>query len=288
MRKFIILVLLYLSVISQINAHPGIGIVIDDLGNVYFTDLEHVWKINPAGKVSIAIENVHTHQLLLDEKGILHGEHVWHIENGELWAHYLWQMNASGEFRRTTGNINEFPINNYLVKDLKGNSYYPENVNERKVLIKESPDGLKDPATNELFSDIRWLQYSISRNSILVVDYTTVKEVNSEGEVSLLGKEFGTNSLAFTNVSDRHKIMGVWTDNAGNVYISLYGLQKVVVINKNGNVKDAVNVSGLWSPTGGVYDKEGNLWLLEYSARNKARVRKFTPDGVVEKYYPGK
>ena len=30
------------------EAHPGIGIVMDDDGNVFYTDLTHVWKISLA------------------------------------------------------------------------------------------------------------------------------------------------------------------------------------------------------------------------------------------------
>lgn len=31
-------------------AHPGIGIVMDSKGNVFYTDLKQVWKIDPLGK----------------------------------------------------------------------------------------------------------------------------------------------------------------------------------------------------------------------------------------------
>jgi hypothetical protein len=47
-------------------AHPGIGIVMDSRGNVFYTDLSHVWKVEPGGAKSIAVRGVHTHELYID------------------------------------------------------------------------------------------------------------------------------------------------------------------------------------------------------------------------------
>lgn len=286
MREAISVFLLLLVGALSTNGHPGINIVCDDQGNVYFTDLEHVWRINPSGVVSIAIKNIHTHQLLVDEKGSIHGEHVWYIEKEDRWAHYLWQLNNSIEFQKTTGDIMEFPENNYLVRDRNGSSYYAQMDGEKQYLVREKSDGTKELVTKEEFDDIRWIQYSKNRYSLLVVDYTSVKEVCLDGKVKLISDDFGSNSLAFSWVDDRHKVMGVWTDSTGNIYTSVFGSQKIVVINQEGVVLDQIKVNGLWSPSGGVFDKDGNLWLLEYSVRNKARVRKITADGKVFEFYP--
>jgi hypothetical protein len=57
-------------------AHPGIGIVMDSRGNVFYTDLSHVWKIAPRGAKSIAVRGVHTHELYIDREDNLYGEHL--------------------------------------------------------------------------------------------------------------------------------------------------------------------------------------------------------------------
>lgn len=286
MRKAISICFLILASSLSSSGHPGISIVCDDQGNVYFTDLEHVWRIDPSGDVSIAVKNIHTHQLLLDEIGSIHGEHVWYIENGDLWAHYLWQLKNSGEFLKITGDIMEFPENNYLVRDRHGSSYYSERVGEKEHLIRKKRDGNKELVSEEDFTDIRWIQYSKNRNSLLVVDHTSLKEVCLDGKVKLIKNDFGSNSPAFSWVNDRHKIMGVWTDNGGNIYTSVFGSQKVVIMDSEGEVLDQIKVNGLWSPSGGVFDKDRNLWLLEYSVRNNARVRKISPDGNILEFYP--
>ena len=51
------------------GAHPGIGIVMDRQGTVFYTDLTHVWKIMPDGAKSIAVRNVHTRRALPHSAG---------------------------------------------------------------------------------------------------------------------------------------------------------------------------------------------------------------------------
>ena len=74
----IILSTVFLFITFLLSAHPGIGIVMDSKGNVFYTDLVHVWQITPDGEHQIALKNVHTHQLFLDENGHLYGEHSWY------------------------------------------------------------------------------------------------------------------------------------------------------------------------------------------------------------------
>ena len=104
--------------------------------------------------------------------------------------------------------------------------------------------------------------------------------------VETLAEDLGSSSLLYSWVKDTHKLMGVWTDNQGNVYQCLFADQKVIVIDDEGS-REFLNVGGTWSPTGGVFDQEGNLWLLEYSIRNRARVRKFDKSGeLLDEFYP--
>ncbi len=84
-----------------IVAHPGVGIVMDSKGNVYYPDLKQVWKINTQEKKSVVVLNVHTHELYIDAHDNLYGEHLWY--NGEkldTWGHYVWRYSAGGTFEK--------------------------------------------------------------------------------------------------------------------------------------------------------------------------------------------
>ena len=90
------LVLLFLS-FFPLSAHPGIGIVRDSKGNVFFTDLKHVWKLTPGGTKSIAVHDVHTHELWIDTDDNLYGEHLWYEGDATgKWGHRVWKLAPNG------------------------------------------------------------------------------------------------------------------------------------------------------------------------------------------------
>ncbi|MEM9302052.1 MAG: hypothetical protein AAGE01_08065 [Pseudomonadota bacterium] len=77
-------------------AHPGWGLQVDVEGNVYFTDLDHVYRAAADGGVDRWVEDVHSHALYLDEDEALIGEHSWVNEGGEF-RHRYWRADASGK-----------------------------------------------------------------------------------------------------------------------------------------------------------------------------------------------
>jgi hypothetical protein len=72
-RKYQFSFLLLLFGFQTVFAHPGIGIVKDKKGNIYYTDLKQVWKIDRDGMKSVAVANVHTHELYVDQDDNLYG-----------------------------------------------------------------------------------------------------------------------------------------------------------------------------------------------------------------------
>ncbi|HET6768433.1 MAG TPA: hypothetical protein VFH08_13575, partial [Chitinophagaceae bacterium] len=57
--KKLLLIMILLPLIAR--PHPGIGIVKDCKGNIYYTALKQVWKITNGIK-TIVVPNVHTHE----------------------------------------------------------------------------------------------------------------------------------------------------------------------------------------------------------------------------------
>ena len=80
------------------GAHPGVGIVVDSRGNVFYTDLKNVWRVAPDGGRSIAVANVHSHELYLDAADNLYGEHLWYDgEKSNRWGHRVWRRSPDGQ-----------------------------------------------------------------------------------------------------------------------------------------------------------------------------------------------
>jgi len=88
---------LFLVSAAPLAAHPGVGIVMDRRGNVFYTDLKQVWKITPDGRKTVAVPEVHSHELCLDERGNLYGEHLWYEgEATNKWGHRVWRLGTDG------------------------------------------------------------------------------------------------------------------------------------------------------------------------------------------------
>ncbi|MDP9229560.1 MAG: hypothetical protein M3O67_02675 [Bacteroidota bacterium] len=55
MKNIFLFLVMFLLFISHLFAHPGIGIVKDSKGNIYYTDLKHVWKISTDGNRTVVV-----------------------------------------------------------------------------------------------------------------------------------------------------------------------------------------------------------------------------------------
>ncbi|WP_370002199.1 hypothetical protein [Winogradskyella sp.] len=273
--KKLILLLFHLFIINSIVAHPGIGIVMDKEGNVFYTDLAHVWKISEEGKRTIAVENVHTHELYLDSNGNLYGEHEWY--NGEVtdtWGNYVWCLSKNGNFERVVTNLEGFIDNTTLIRDNEGNSYWPKKLGNSEVLIKQSVNGDNYAFSTHQFDDIRWMYFSKDDKNLYVVDILKIKKVTPSGHDEVLAENLKENESAFMGVADRHYVFGLWTDTQRNIYVALYGSGKVKKINPKGEITTVFNSAEGWSPCGGLIEKDGTLWIMEFSTKNSTRVRK--------------
>lgn len=102
MKKLLVACCLVVAAIT-LTAHPGIGIVKDSKGNIFYTDLKQVWKITPDAIKTIAVKGVHTHELFIDEQDNLFGEHLWY--NGE--AKDTVRFCDHGSCIRDTGGLEE-------------------------------------------------------------------------------------------------------------------------------------------------------------------------------------
>lgn len=264
-------------------AHPGIGIVMDSKGTVFYTDLSHVWKITPDGTHTKSVSNVHTHELYLDQNDNLYGMHEWYEgEATDVWKHYTWCLDRNGTLERTSPVISGAIVNHKLVVDSFGNSYFSKPTGDNELLMQETSTEKIRQFSNHQFKDIRWLHIPATGESVYVVDMLSVLKVLPNGKVELLAENLKSYQSHVNSIADRHYIMGVWCDATANVYVAVFGERKVIRIRSDGTVQHYLEADKGWAPTGGVFAKDGSLWLLEYATNNKVRVRKITPSGTVE------
>lgn len=271
MRRFGLALLLLLPLPAL--GHPGVGIVVDSKGNVFFTDLEQVWRIAPDGTRKVAVPHVHTHELALDSEDNLYGEHLWY--NGErlnTWGHYVWKRSPDGRVTKVIPDSPGFLRDYSFVRDGTGNMYWIDA--GKREIRKRTPAGSIRSVAPAKFRDPRWM-ISAPDGTLFLIDAVDLVTIRPDGAVRFLARNLSSRSLLRPDVSEHHLLMGLWLDRAGNVYVADQAHGKVKRVTPSGSVSEFFDTGAIWSPTGGTFDANGDLWLLEWSLlANRARVVK--------------
>ncbi|MFL6261222.1 MAG: hypothetical protein ACJ76Y_16100 [Thermoanaerobaculia bacterium] len=271
----------WLALAGSAAAHPGVGIVMDRRGNVFYTDLTQVWKISPQGRKSIAVRNVHTHELCLDAGDNLYGEHLWYEgEATDRWGHRVWRLGRDGTLTDVIPPRQGFLRDYSFVRDAAGNMYWADR-GPRTVIRKRTPDGtISTLATCPNCRNVSWMT-ATADGTVRFVDTGDLLEVSPAGALRTVAKNLQERLLTQPQVNEPHLLMGLWTEAARNTYVAVYGARLVKKVTPAGQVQVVARSPFPWSPTGGLVAPNGDLWLLECSYTNAVRVRRIGRDGSV-------
>jgi hypothetical protein len=255
------------------DGHPGVGIVEDSRGNIYYTDLKQVWKIAPDGQKSVAVAGVHTHELCLDADDKLYGEHLWYEGDAtKKWGHRVWRLAKDGTLSDVLAAREGF-LNDYsFVRDRVGNMYWVD-VEDRHLIKKRTPDGKIAEHARFDFRDPRWMTVKAD-DTLLLIDGGDLLQVSTDGQVKTIAKKLSGQQPPPAAASERHYQMGLWTDVAGSVYVAVSREHLVLKVEADGKRSVAARSPSGWSPSGGMFARDGSLWLLEYDGSNAVRARR--------------
>ncbi|HUR80993.1 MAG TPA: hypothetical protein VM733_09515 [Thermoanaerobaculia bacterium] len=248
---------------APLLAHPPVSVVMDSHGNLFYSDLEQVWRVAPDGvSKTVAVPNVHTHELYMDAQDNLFGEHLWY--NGDAtktWGHYVWKRDAAGRVTRVKPASDGFLTNYSFIRDRAGNMFWADRDHGRIVRI--APNGAITHVASELKA-MRWLHVT-RRGTLYVVDGTDLVRIRN-----------GRTERFVRNITsaERHTMMGLWSDAAENLYIADSEHHRVKRVTPDGTVKSFVRSPLPWSPIGGLFAPNGDLWLMEATITNQVRLRR--------------
>ena len=260
-------------------AHPGVGIVMDSKGNVYYTDLKQILKIDTHGEKTIAVPQVHSHELYIDSLDNLYGEHVWY--NGETrntWGFYVWKLSGTGNLEKIIPATEGFNTAFSFVHDKYGNMYWADRSNSCQKIVRKGVHGKEIKLGDECLTNIRWMS-ATATGVVYAVDFHDLKKIDKSGHVATVAKNIPDKKFTQVLLSEQHYISGISTDLSDNVYVADYSGRQVKKIAPSGEVSIAVKTSIPWSPSGQLIAPNGDFWLLEYSVTNAARVERITADG---------
>lgn len=268
---FALLLSLSIGAFRPAVAHPSVGIVIAPDGDVFYSDLTHVWRIAKNGVKSIAVPNVHTHELYIDGSGTLFGEDSDWL-GGDRYRHRIWSRRAVGSISDVVPWTNGFWRSYGLTRDESGAMYWLNCPAQQTCTInKRERSGRMITAKTKgnVNLSITWL--AASKNGDV---YFT-----GDGELRRLRGNRIEKIARISSAEGRHALMGISFDAAGNTYVANYFERTVVRVTPSRAVEVVAKSSAPWGPTAVAVAPRGELWILEY-AETEARVRRIDRLGV--------
>ncbi|HKS23928.1 MAG TPA: hypothetical protein VJZ76_14085 [Thermoanaerobaculia bacterium] len=248
-------------------AHPPVGIVVDRGGNVYYSDLKQVWRLAPDGTKTVVVPRVHTHELYLDAEGNLYGEHLWYEgEKINKWDYYVWRRSPDGRVQTVYGPKREFRTDYSFVRDAAGNHYWADR--DHGAIMKN-----KTVLARGRFRDIRWMT-AAPDGTVYLIDAVDLVQVSPNSAIRTVARNLSSSRFLRPDIGAHHLVMGLWVDPRGNVCVADYAHGEVKRVAPDGGVTVIAKSRLPWSIVGGTYAPNGDLWLLEWSVGNEARVRR--------------
>lgn len=279
MKSLTLTFFLLVSLLQGANAHPGVGIVENSKGEVYYTDLKQVLKITTSGRVIVVVPRVHTHELYLDDKDSLYGEHLWYNgEQKDTWGHYVWKLSSDGRVNKVIPDREGFLEEYSFVQDHMGRMYWADRSNPCQKVVRRNTDNSKTMMTAACFHNIRKVE-ALRDGTLAVLDFQDIKKVSPEGKVTTVAAKIANKNWTNSSRDNQNSVMSIWEDAEANLYAAVLSERLVKRFRPDGTEEIAFKTSFPWMPSGGMVDSRGRLWVLECNIINSVRVERRDKDG---------
>ncbi len=271
MRKIIRTAILFFSLffiglISDVLTHPAWGIVVDGNKQIYFSDLETIYKIDSQGKLSIfraGVNGRHIHDLTIDAGGNLYGWDNSYEPQTQKHLRAFWKMSPGGEYTEIVPLTENLPTGMSIWRDLDGNMYAAEPWNNEKresKIIKRTTDrkttlfaggnygyldGEKQKAKFGIILDMAFAK----DNSIYLTDSNRVRKLDKFGIVKTIypDKVEEKNQKKSETAS---QLFGLDVGEQNNVFAADFANSRLLKISSDGKVSTFFNSEKDWSPIG--------------------------------------
>jgi alpha-tubulin suppressor-like RCC1 family protein len=285
--------------LTDVFSHPAWGIVVDANKQIYFSDLETIYKIDSKGKLSIfraGASGRHVHDLSIDADGNLYGwENVYEPQT-EKHLRAIWKMSPAGAYTEIVSLTEYLPTGVSIWRDSGGNTYSVEPWNNEKKetkIIKRTADGktsvyaggkygyLDGRKEKAEFGAITDLVFG-KDNAIYLTDENRVRKIDETGNVkTIYSKEITVKNQKSVETSPQ--LFGLDIDGRNNIFAADFANHRLLKINSDGAVSTFFTSEKDWSPIGAatfgdvVYVLEGRPHTASIHTGN--RVLKISSSG---------
>ena len=261
--------------------HPGSGILVDRLGQVYFIDTgSGLWKIDTRGALT-HLSPLRNHWLAMDPNDRFTRARV-PTDPGRDWV-----ITPAGS-NPTILISTDFP----LVIGEDGNLYHPSARESNVRLMRTKATGgtsavvtLPRSVAGEALGWINGLTTG-PNGSIYYTEDNAVRRITAQGAVSTIATVTApADRSAVPGTEERPYLRGLKVDGKGTVYVADAADGRVLKITPDGKVATVLQLESPWAPTD-VAIFGDIVYVLEYSHAPgddrlawMPRIRKMTPDG---------
>jgi hypothetical protein len=296
-KTFLTAAAVFLILAAETSAHPAWGVAVDTQGQVYFSDLETIWKIDARGRLSVfraGVSGRHTHELNVDEAGNLYGEDLSYVPATERYIAALWKMTPAGAFSYVLAPTDDAPKGVSIWRARDGSTYSSlrrDTAPGVLLLIKRSPDGNTVTLLGDKDAAARARQivpYGVggmafgADGTLYFADGASVLKATPGGAVSPLARDIPAEGGAGGGdpaAASGTRILGLAVDARGDVLAADHDGRRVIRITPRGEVSTLARTEQPWIPTG-VAARGSDIFILEAKGPTlTARVRKLSPDG---------
>src|SRR5687767_8673203 len=261
--------------------HPGSGILVDRLGQVYFIDSgSGLWKIDTRGQVS-HLSPLRNHWIAMDPNDRFIQSRV-PTDTGRDWV-----ITAAGS-NPTMLISTDFP----LVIGQDGNLYHPSaRESNVRILRTRSTGGTSAVVTlprSVAGEALGWINGLTTgpNGSLYYTEDNAVRRITAQGAVSTIATVTAlTGRPASPGIEERPYLRGLKVDSNGVVYVADAAYARVLKITPNGQVTALLQLDSPWAPTDVALFGD-IVYVLEYLHAPgddrlvwMPRIRKMTPDG---------
>jgi hypothetical protein len=264
---------------ASATAHPGAGIGVDRLGQVYFLDTgSGLWRIDTRGRLT-HLSGTLFHWLAIDENN--------RFANTQL------PSGALGEIVRVGTDPTVLLSSDYPIAiGEDGNLYYPSGAPGNLRVMRMTPSGatsvLATLPTTVKGEPLPYIGGIIvgPDSSLYYTEDSAIRRINAQGLVSTVVVVRGLVNGPSIPATDQHPYLrGLSVTGRGVMYVADTGDARVLRITSDGKVSTLFQTQSPWSPTAVAFF--GNdVYVLEYlhTARDVRRdwlprVRKIASNG---------
>ena len=285
------------------HAHPPTGIVVDRTGNVYFSDLETIWKFSAEGELTVfraGQHGRHVHELTIDRDDNIYGADVSYNPATKGWPSSVWMMSPSGKITYFVETTENPPRGMGIWRDSAGNLYSIIQNNHTKtqtLLLRRAPSGevttlaggaygLADgTGASAMFGSIGGMVFGPDGN-LYLTDRAAIRKVTMNGEVTTLAK-----GLDFRAQEDQPRFLAGAGENLtglsvapdGTIFVADSANRRLLKVTTNGKVDTVLRTEPPYFPNG-VAAVGQDVYVLEIgftlpNISSGPRIRKISTDG---------